>query len=163
MVLLLTLRQGYQLLLGSFAKPILENKYMVTSFRCWPVDMDVFMHMNNASYIRIAELASWRLLPKAGFLTKVFKNRWALVVVEQKVTYKKSIRPFQRYEVLTNVSVQEGDQKWLQYRHIFRQHKDDVKPGQAPVEFATVEKTGVVKDRSGKTIGLSQFTLDLFK
>jgi acyl-CoA thioesterase FadM len=159
-MLLLSLRQGYQLLLGSFKKPVLENKHLVATFRLWPVDMDVWGHMNNAAYPRVAELASWQLLPQINFASKAMKNGWALVVTEQKIVYKKSIRPFQRYEILTNVSMH--DNKWLTYRHIFRQHKDDVKPGQSPIEFATVEKVGAVKDRKGKTVTSDQFSLELF-
>lgn len=160
MVFILSLRQCYQLALGAIYKPVLENKHLVASFRCWPVDMDMMLHMNNASYVRVAELASWRLLPQINFVSKAFKNKWALVVVEQNVVYKKSIRPFQKYEVLTNVTIE--DTKWLRYRHIFRQHKDDVKPNQEPIVFATVDKKGVVKDRAGKTVLSDQYSLDIF-
>ena len=29
------------------------------AFRCYPVDIDTYFHMNNAAYLRVAELCRW--------------------------------------------------------------------------------------------------------
>ena len=97
MVLVLTLRQLHQVILSFATNPIMRNRHLVCSFRCWPVDIDIFMHMNNSSYSRIAELATWRHLRCLGFLSTAVNNGWALVVTEQTITYLRIIRPFQRY------------------------------------------------------------------
>jgi acyl-CoA thioesterase FadM len=161
LVFLLALRQIYQLVLGSVKRPVLENKHVVANFRLWPVDMDVWLHMNNAAYPRVAELASWQLIRHGNLVGKVLGRRWSFNVGEQTVVYKKSIRPFQRYQVLTTANI--VDQKMVLYRHIFRQHPADTKPNQAPIEFATVEKTIIVKDQYGKTVPSDEmFAFNLF-
>lgn len=65
-----------------------------TPMRLWPIDMDAFMHMNNASYVRVAELSRWRVFSASGMLSKRFRNVLFLVA-EQKAKYFKPINPFQ--------------------------------------------------------------------
>jgi hypothetical protein len=37
----------------------INQKYCSIEYRCWPIDLDIFLHMNNAMYFRIAELSRW--------------------------------------------------------------------------------------------------------
>ena len=159
MVFLLTLRQINQVILSFAKKPLLRDKQLVCSFRCWPVDLDIFMHMNNASYSRVAELATWRHLRCLGFLSSAINNGWALVVTEQKINYLRSIHPFQRYEVLTSFKM--DDDKYLKCRQVFSQHPADVKSGADAKIFAIIERTGVIKDRKGQTIRSHLFSVDI--
>jgi acyl-ACP thioesterase len=49
-----------QMFLGyAFPGNVLLKKASVAQFRLWPIDIDLFGHMNNASYIRVAELSRW--------------------------------------------------------------------------------------------------------
>ena len=155
MVFTLTCRQLYHLSVGLFKKPVFVNKYIVSEFRAYPLDLDMFMHMNNIAYPRVAELASWQLLAAVGFLSTVWKGVYALVITEQHVVYKRQIKPFQKYEVHTNIK--QIDNKWLDYTHIFLQHKDDVPPNAKPLEYAIITKRGVVKNMSGKTIKIEEY------
>lgn len=55
------LRVVNQLLLGRFVKPnikkVANTQVIVLTFRAWPIDLDFNWHLNNASYLRTAELA----------------------------------------------------------------------------------------------------------
>ena len=42
---------------------------LVSTWRCWPIDLDVFMHLNNANYLRVAELSRWSNMAELGFLS----------------------------------------------------------------------------------------------
>lgn len=124
-------------------------------FRCWPIDMDAFMHMNNASYVRVAELARWRIFPQTGFFDK--RNSGILfLVVDQSVQYFKPIGPLQQYTV--KVTITSSENKWLHYKHAFIQHP--VREGKEPIVYALVESRAVLKRKNGKTVKMDEATLD---
>lgn len=121
------------------------------------MDLDMFMHLNNTAYPRVAELASWQLLAAVGFLSIVpSKGLLALVVTEQKVEYLRQIEPFQKYEVHT--TIKKSDNKWLDYSHKFLQHRSDVTENEEPIVYATVTKRGVVKNLKGKTVKIEEYS-----
>lgn len=119
-------------------------------FRLWPIDMDAFMHMNNASYIRIAELARWRILLDSGLHKKQFRNMLHLVV-DHDVKYFYPIMPFQSYVVRTTLSSSEG--KWLKYKHEFLSAKKG--PTGEERVYCVVDSTCVLK-KKGKTIRIDE-------
>ena len=56
----LACRMANQMFLGfMFPGSVLVTKAAVAPFRLWPMDIDLFGHMNNASYVRVAELSRW--------------------------------------------------------------------------------------------------------
>jgi acyl-CoA thioesterase FadM len=126
---LFTLRTLYQVGLGALKAPALVTKRVCASpgavakraveldFRCWPIDMDVQMHMNNSCYLRVAELARWRLFSPSGMMGPALKKGWLFLAVEQTVTYYKPIPPMAAYRV--EVSVDVRDDKWIMYKHRF--------------------------------------------
>lgn len=145
-----TLRVLNQIMLGSIKKIPITSPYQVP-FRCWPLDMDLFMHLNNASYFRVAELARWRMFPQSNMTS--FAGSMFLVV-EQSIKYIRPIGPFQSYVVSTKLS--SSDDKWIHHEHTFQQHPKDVKKGKEPAVFAVIDCKAVVKEKSGKTIRPSQ-------
>ena len=46
------------------------------AFRCWPVDLDMYLHLNNANYLRVAELSRWKQMAMTGLVTKSLANGW---------------------------------------------------------------------------------------
>ncbi len=144
-----TLRVLNQVILGSIKKVPITSPYSV-AFRCWPIDIDIFMHLNNASYFRVAELARWRMFPQSN-MKKLSGTMF--LVVKQDIKYIRPILPFQNYVVNTKLTVSED--KWLIHEHVFQQHPDDVKKDQKPVVYAAVNATAVVKEKSGKTVKAS--------
>ena len=156
----LTLRVLNQLVLGSFTNLKISLNaagrpaYEVT-FRCWPIDMDFNFHINNACYIRIAELARWRNFPKSNMF-EYLKNRGVMfLVTEQHIKYFKPIMPFQKYIVSTSIATSQD--KWFHYKHTFLQHPSDVEIGKPVVVYAEIDCRAVLKEKSGKTIKPSSF------
>jgi len=151
-MLLYTLRMLSQVGLG-FIKPPkvnLAKKSVEVAWRCWPIDLDTYFHMNNANYFRVAELCRWRIFPVSGLFFQSFKKGWMFLAVEQTITYLKPIKPFQRYIVSTKMT--HKDNKWLFYEHTFLQHPSDVKQGVEPVKYSVITLRAVLKERTGKTV-----------
>lgn len=151
-MLLYTARMLSQVALGFLRPPKvnLAKKTVEVGFRCWPIDLDTYLHMNNAQYLRVSELSRWRIFPPSGLMAASMKKGWMFLAVEQTVKYLKPIGPFQRYVVSTKMS--HKDNKWLLYEHTFQQHPNDVKAGQEPVKYAVIDLRAVLKQRDGKTV-----------
>jgi acyl-CoA thioesterase FadM len=153
----LTLRMMNQMLMGLIFPNKVKTvkgaiKGVQTTFRLWPVDLDLFLHMNNASYIRVAELHRWRMLTESGLLNQMVKDKTAFLAVDQSVTYSKPILPFQKYVVTTTVKSSDDD-KWMYYQHSFDQPGEDEKTRK---HYALVTLKAVMKAPSGKTVKPSE-------
>jgi acyl-CoA thioesterase FadM len=154
-MLILTSRIVTQVALGHL-RPVALKKHLPKAvvfdvpFRCWPVDIDMFMHMNNASYVRVAELARWRIFPQSGIIDLAKKKGIIFLVVGQQVSYLKQLPPFAKFIVRTTVTT--SDNKWVHYSHSFQKPDSGNKE---PYVYATVDVKAVMKEKTGKTIRLT--------
>lgn len=62
--------------MGYFVKPvILESpKRVVNEFRCLPIDLDVFIHLNNAKYATVGKILIFKLFIKKLFHFELFSQ-----------------------------------------------------------------------------------------
>lgn len=132
-----------------------KPSYYQLSYRAYPIDLDTYMHMNNACYFRVAELARWRIFPQSRSLHESLSKGWMFLVAQQKINYYKPIGPFQKFVIRT--SIQHTQDKWLHYSHTFMQHPDNVQTGKEPTTYAHIQMKAVIKDKSGKTVKPSEF------
>ena len=169
-MLVFTTRVFWHLAMG-FAKPpkvTSSNRSVDLAMRCSLLDIDMYLHMNNAQYLRVAELCRWRIFPATGIFAAAMKQRLMFLAVEQKISYLKPIEALQKYVVRTTCDIYKDD-KWLYYEHTFLQHPDEVPKDKEPQVFAKVVLRAVMKLPGGKTVkpsshvGLSPFTHELYK
>ena len=167
-----TLRMLNQILLGRLKKAPLKlkeipngpannpntkwvNKKVVEySYRCWPVDMDIQMHMNNSSYLRVAELARWRMVYPAGVLDKLTKDGMLFLAVEQTIKYYRPIPPMAKYTMEVSCSVE--DDKWIFYKQRFLSNREDANGHK--LEYCVIDLKAVMKEMNGKTIRPSKMS-----
>lgn len=72
-------------------------------FRVWPTDLDVLRHMNNGKYLSIMDVARFDMMQRTDTL-RVFKEQeWYPVVVNQTITYRRSLNPWQRFWIETRI------------------------------------------------------------
>ncbi len=71
------------------------------SFRVWPHDCDLNLHLTNSRYLAFMDLARIWMLAEMDILASVLKNRWRPVVHSQEITYIKPLKPFQKFSVLS--------------------------------------------------------------
>ena len=74
------------------------------SFRVWPQDCDLNLHLTNSRYLAFMDLARLWMLAEMDILPSVLKNRWMPVVHSQEITYIKPLKPLQKFEVLSQVA-----------------------------------------------------------
>ncbi|MEM0898954.1 MAG: thioesterase family protein [Pseudomonadota bacterium] len=85
--------------------------------RVWPTDLDIAVHMNNGRYLTIADLGRWELLFRTGFWPKMRANGWHPVVGTSKIWHRRSLMPFQPFDLTTRVLF--WDEKWIYLEHRF--------------------------------------------
>lgn len=74
-----------------------------TRFRVWPNDLDINFHMNNGRYLTLMDLGRVDMMLKAGIFGKLINQGFYPVVVSQSIRFKKSLAPFQRFELVTQL------------------------------------------------------------
>jgi len=152
-MLVYTTRVLWHLAMGVLKPPKVNTlrRSVDLAMRCSPLDIDTYLHMNNAQYLRVAELARWRMFPATGIVGAAWKQKLMFLAVEQKITYVKPIQALQRFVISTTCDIF-ADDKWLYYEHTFLQHPNDVPEDKEPQVFAKVHLRAVMKLPGGKTV-----------
>ncbi len=89
----------------------------VLRFRVMPDDLDVNVHMNNVRYLALMDLARLDVLVRAGLYRPLgHRGRWP-VVGSTLVRYRRSLQPFQRFQLHTRVLG--WDDRWFFFEQRF--------------------------------------------
>ena len=81
-------------------------------FRVWLNDLDTNFHMNNGRYLTIMDLGRFHLMTKSGIFKKaVLQKHWMPVVADVSVRFRRSLEPFQGYQLTTRILG--WDEKWF--------------------------------------------------
>ncbi|RXJ71444.1 thioesterase [Veronia nyctiphanis] len=107
-VVLWKARQGKQT--GAF-----DTSYI--SFRAWPTDCDVYMHMTNSRYSSFNDLARTNLLAKIGVLPTLIKRNMKFYVNASEFTFIRGIQPLQKFTI--EARLVGWDEKYLYVEHRF--------------------------------------------
>lgn len=99
----LWLRLLYFVLVCRFRSPVKPLGACETPFRCWPSDLDTLLHMNNAKYPAVMDLARVDLIVRSGMWDKLRSMGHYPIVEAQTIRYRKSIQVFQRFKIVTQV------------------------------------------------------------
>lgn len=73
------------------------------TFRVWPSDLDIFKHMNNGVFLTLLDVSRYDLALRSGSWQKWKKLGWYPVVVAETVTFRKSLTPWQSFDIETKV------------------------------------------------------------
>ena len=93
------------LIVLSFFRPRLDPTADASclSFRVWPHDLDVSMHMNNGRYWSLMDLGRVDLLIRSGLWRAIVRNRWAPIVNAAKIRFRRELRLFRRFRIETRI------------------------------------------------------------
>jgi acyl-CoA thioesterase FadM len=97
------LRLCWLLLVGRFRAAVPVLGPCRTPFRVWPTDLDLLWHVNNGVYFSIMDLARIDLMVRAGMAGRIRAKGWYPVVVAETIQFRRSLNPFQRFEIETRV------------------------------------------------------------
>lgn len=89
----------------------------VVTFRVWPNDLDLNLHMNNGRYLTVMDLGRSDLMIRAGLARLVVRRGWMPVLGSATVRFRRSLAPFERYVLRTRLLC--WDDKWMFIEHRF--------------------------------------------
>lgn len=94
----------------------------VTHWRVMPNDLDLFGHMNNSRYLQLMDCARTDYLIRVGLMPAVLKNKWTIPIGATRITFHRTLKPFQDYEIVTQVL--SYDERYFYISHTFRTRED---------------------------------------
>jgi acyl-CoA thioesterase FadM len=79
-----------------------QPPYVYTS-RAGLFDVDVMLHMNNASYLTHAELARWEWTAFGGTLDANIRSKSYFIVTASMIRFRREIKPLERFDIETRL------------------------------------------------------------
>jgi acyl-CoA thioesterase FadM len=73
------------------------------SFRVWPHDLDVSMHMNNGRYWTLMDLGRTDMVLRSGLWRAVLKNKWVPVAIAGKIRFRRELKLFTPFKLETRI------------------------------------------------------------
>lgn len=89
-----------------------------TPFRVNLLDLDFNMHMNNGRYFAIMDLGRFDLMLKSKTFWEVTKKGYYPVVSSQSIRFKKSLAPFQRFELITKIEAWDEKDTYINQKFV---------------------------------------------
>lgn len=86
--------------------------------RTLPTDLDLLWHMNNGRYLSLFDLGRWDLLTRTGMFAVMRKHDWYAVVAAETVTFRKSLRLWQRFDVESRLVGRDSRSVYLEHRAV---------------------------------------------
>lgn len=71
-------------------------------------ESDMNLHMNQASYAKVAEFGRTDWVLRSGLIARLWKTRCKPVVAEQRLVYRRELKPGQRYCIDTRATGFDG-------------------------------------------------------
>lgn len=88
----------------------------VTRFTALPTDCDLNFHLNAGRFVSFMDIARVELIGRLRILRKMLKRGWRPVMGGCVVRYRRSVLPFERFEIRTRVIG--WDEKWFYIEHV---------------------------------------------
>jgi acyl-CoA thioesterase FadM len=86
-------------------------------FRVMPGDLDVNVHLNNGRYLALMDLGRFDLLIRGGLFRPAFRQRWRPLLGSAMVRFRRSLQPFQRFELRSRLVC--WDDRWFVFEQRF--------------------------------------------
>ncbi|MGE4611861.1 MAG: acyl-CoA thioesterase [Paracoccaceae bacterium] len=85
-------------------KPLSLGDTHISTHYCLPVDLDVWMELNNGRTLTLYDLGRIPMVQRLGFLDALKKNKWSFTVAGSSVRYRKRVTVFNKLEMRTKVA-----------------------------------------------------------
>lgn len=103
-----------------------------------PNDLDFNLHMTNGRYLTIADLSRIDLFLRTGLAKVMVKEKWAPIITEHTMSYKRSLNLFQKFDLVMQLT--HWDERCFYMSHQFIVGDRIVAQGSS---------TGVIRSRDG--------------
>lgn len=81
----------------------LPDGVSAVSFRVWPHDLDMSMHMNNGRYLTIMDLGRLDVMARSGLMRAAIRHRWTPIASAIKIRFRREMRLFDCFRLETRL------------------------------------------------------------
>ena len=99
----LWLRLIVQLVSWRTRKPLQIHEVAIRRFLVWPTDLDIFNHIKTGVFLTLLDLARYDHGKRTGIWDKWKKIGWYPVVVAENITFRKSLKLWQAFDLESKV------------------------------------------------------------
>ncbi len=103
-----------------FRKPLKILDPSILTLWVFPNDLDIYFHMNNGRYLTVMDLGRFDIILRMGFGEICDRNQLAPLVASVAFRYKRSLKLFQRYQLVSRIVC--WDDKWIFIKQSFIQN-----------------------------------------
>src|SRR5699024_1195475 len=93
----------HQLFVGPRGPKLGFSDVSHSTFRVWPTDLDILRHMNNGKYLSLMDVGRYDLMQRNGVLALFKEQGWYPVVVNQTISYRKSLNPGMKFTMESRI------------------------------------------------------------
>lgn len=87
----------------TWPKIVLPGGVSVLRFRCWPLDLDTSLHMNNGRYLTLMDQGRLDLMTRSGLIQHAIKNRWTPIANTMAVRFRREVHLFNRFRLESRI------------------------------------------------------------
>jgi acyl-CoA thioesterase FadM len=118
--MLLFFRFIFAMIRGHLRPPIDGLETAVSRFTVMPTDCDLNVHLNAGRFLSFMDVARMELLARTRLMAKLVRRGWRPIMGGVVVRYRRSILPFQRFDVRSRVAG--WDEKWFYIEHVMERN-----------------------------------------
>ncbi len=91
--------------IATWFRPNIENLLDTSelTFRVWPTDLDISLHMNNGRYMTIMDFGRLDLMVRSPLWREALQNKWTPVVSNTIVRFRRELRCFEPFVLETRI------------------------------------------------------------
>ncbi|MEL7430163.1 MAG: acyl-CoA thioesterase [Pseudomonadota bacterium] len=134
----------WTLLRVRFLRKLGIDEVFEREFRVLPNDLDLNGHMNNGRYLTLLDLMLIEYFARIGFLKVLLKNGWRPMSGGAVVTYRKGLKPFQRYSIRFSLAGSNAHWNFMKFEFV---DCDDRICAAGYIKGAAVSKQGFVPNQ----------------
>ena len=120
-----------------------------SAFRVWPTDLDVLRHMNNGKYLSLMDVGRYDLMQRNGVLDLFKTEGWYPVVVNQTISYRKSLNPWMKFTMESRILGLDEQAVYLEQRMVRPAPADSPIAGQPEIYARAVIRARILRRAGG--------------
>lgn len=88
------------------------------TFRVWPNDCDVNLHLNNGRYLTFMDLGRMHLVAQIGLLRVMLRRRWAPVLSAAEISFIRPLSPLAKFELVSRLLTWDDKYFYMEQRFL---------------------------------------------
>lgn len=126
-----------------------------SEFRVWPTDLDILRHMNNGKYLSIMDVGRFDLIQRNGVFDLFKQNDWYPVVVNQTISYRKSLNPWMKFTLESRILGVDEQAVYMEQRFVRPAPASSGIAGEPEIYARAIVRARILR-RAGGVVAMSE-------